>query len=1014
MKSKFTWILTLFLVFALQAFAQEKTVSGIVSDATYGDPIPGASVIIVGTDFGTETDMDGRFSLRVKPGDRLLVKFTGFKDATARVGESNVINIAMAEEEMGNIMEDVVIDVYRTTAKPKSAVAASTVTSKTIEGRPNASFLQTLQGQVPGLNIATGSGQPGSNNTMVVLRGIGSLNGAVEPLYVIDGVPMSSDRFRSINPNDIDNVTVLKDAGATAIYGNRGANGVIVVTTKRASFNSNLEIKYVGTTSMSTLQDNNYDLMNAQEYLTFGQRAYNDYRVGSRVTNNQIANAVDGNWVDVFFRDALAQNHTLSFSAGSQNLSSYTSVGFSDMEGTLYNTGLKRFNFRNNLSGKNSSGRLTYGTSISANYSKSDQATNAGTAQVNNNFFMGAFQGLPYVTPGEYNGTYESANAALQRYSLGAMPILLMDKMRTSLMTQQEFKFIANGNINYNIDENWSAGTSIGVDYQSINEFTYASPDSFNEQYFKASDQEYVGWIRDINETRAIITSTSNIRWNKIFADKHEVKVGGYIEYIKGHLRSSSISKQGFDPIFWSPGAATGWIDDTNDNDYYAPTAGVSIANTGLFSYFGTADYDFDTRYGLSLTLRRDASFRFVDENKWGTFWSASARWNINNEQFMQGSVFNDLKLRGSYGSAGNQDITNSGWFGGAYLYETRYASIAGYNQQPGLALSGLPNRALQWETITTANVGLDFGLWSNRLRGSVDVYQKQTDDLYQTVPLSAINAASGLNMNYGSLRNRGVELIIAGDVIKNDNFRLTLNVNGSYNKNEILNLPNEEGWRWQGGLTGLRNGGLVNEFYVYQYAGVNPQNGETLYVAADGTLTENPTDADRQWTNKSFMPVYQGAFGFDLEYKGFFASTSFTFAKDVYRYDNDYFFFTQVAGSIGVSNLSKDVVDYWTPQNTDASFPSLTASNLYHMGNSDFYIKDASYIRLRYATIGYNFNRKDLAFMKLTGLRVYAQGENLLTFSKWRGWDAESNRAVDLGQYPTPKMYSFGVEVQF
>ncbi len=1017
MKSKFTWILTLFLVFAVQlAFAQEKTVTGIVTAKDYGDPLPGASVMIEGTMFGTETDMEGAYSLKVKTGDRLRVKFTGFKDAVVTVGSSNVLNITMVEEEEGEILEDVVIDFYRTTAKPKSAVAASTVTSKTIEGRPNASFIQTLQGQVPGLNIATGSGQPGDNNTTVILRGLGSINGAVEPLYVIDGVPMTSDRFRSLNPNDIDNVTVLKDAGATAIYGNRGANGVIVVTTKRAGFGTDLEVKYVGTTGVSFLQENGYNLMNAKEYMLFENQTNKDYGIGRKRNNSLIDKAIDGNWVDVFFRDALSQNHTLSFSSGSKNLSSYTSIGYGDVEGVLKNTGLKRFNFRNNLNGKSDNGKLTYGTSVSANFSRSDIATSTGTNGINQNYFLGAFQGLPYVTPDLYKGTVKSLEDAFQALgsSSAAMPLLLMDKMRTHARSQDEFKLITNGNINYAFNENWSAGTSIGVDYQTIGQFTYTTPDAFNEAYFAPSDQEFLGSIADINERRVVINSTTNLKWNKIFNEKHEVKLGAYIEYLKAHFRNSSFAKQGFDPLFFERGAATGWIDDMDSNDYYAPTASLGIENAGLFSYFGTADYDYDSKYGVGLTLRRDASFRFVDDNKWGTFWSASARWNINNEKFMEGSVFNDLKLRASYGSAGNQDIAGTGLFGGAYLYSTLYGSMLGYNSETALVLSQLPNRELQWETITTANIGLDFGLWSNRLRGSVDVYRKQTDDLYQNVPLSAINGTTGLMSNFGSLKNEGIEVIIAGDVIRKEQTRLTLNINGSYNKNTIMELPNEDGYTWNGtSLSGMREGGMVGEFYLYRFAGINPENGETLYYDKAGNLTENPVNDDRVWTGKSSLPKYQGAFGFDFEHKGFFASASFTFAKDVWRYDNDYFFFTHPS-SIGVSNMSKDFMDYWTPTNTDASFPRLDSRNMYNLTDSDFFIKDASYIRLRYATIGYNFNKQDLAFLKLTGLRVYAQAENLYTWTKWKGWDAESNRGVDLGQYPTPRTISFGVEVQF
>src|SRR5690606_36070564 len=301
-----------------------------------GEPIPGATVMLVDTNLGTHTDSDGKYTLNLKKGDKIQVVYEGFKPTTVTATDSGILNVTLVEDD-SYYLEDIIVDTYRTTSKEQSSVAASTVTSKTIEGRPNASFIQTLQGQVPGLNIYTGSGQPGSNNTAVILRGLGSITGSVEPLYVIDGVPMSSDRFRSLNPNDIESINVLKDAGATAIYGNRGANGVIVIKTKNASFDSSLSVKYIGTTSLSVLQDHNYKLFSGPDYKAFVNQAKKDYPNAqfSAFSASQMRDLTDFNWVDEFFRDAISQNHTLTFSAGSKNLASFTSVGYADFEGIL-------------------------------------------------------------------------------------------------------------------------------------------------------------------------------------------------------------------------------------------------------------------------------------------------------------------------------------------------------------------------------------------------------------------------------------------------------------------------------------------------------------------------------------------------------------------------------------------------------------------------------------------------------------------------------------------------------
>jgi len=1027
MRSKFTWILTLFLVFFVQiGFAQQKQVTGVVR-TEFGDPIPGASVLLVGTDEGTETNEEGKYSLNAKEGDRIRVVFGGFKTVAVRVSDSNILNVIMVEEDPFELT-GVVIDAYRTTAKPKSNVAATTITSETIENRPNASFVQTLQGQIPGLNISTGSGQPGASNTLVLLRGIGSINGSVEPLYVIDGVPMSTANFRSINQNDIENVTVLKDAGATSIYGNRGANGVIVVTTKRASFEQDMQIKYVGNVGVSSLQKHKYNLMEGHELMLFENQTQKN---AVRWNTNELRGARNTNWIDVFFRDAITQSHTLTFSSGSKNLSQFTSVGFTSNEGTLKNTDLKRFNFRSNLSGRSNDNRLTYNTNITSNFSRSNSAVNLGTGAVNYNPVLGALRGVPYFYPEQYdpNNAYGSLVQDPVTFAPGVYlahenngnlvklsPLLILDQLQHFRNVSEEVKIIASGGLNYDLGKGFSAGTNLGIDYTEIQSSMWESFYAWNSYYFAGEGQEYLGFESDTRSRRASFTSTTNLKWNKTFDEKHELNAGAYVEYLKAHFNSSSLTQNGLHPYFSGPGWGTGWVGDNQDDDFYVPNVSKSVAEAGLFSYFGTLDYDYDTKYGVGFTVRRDASFRFAEENRWGTFWSASARWNINREDFMENSVFNDLKLRGSYGTAGNQDILSTGLFGAASLFSEQY-SFAGisYNDQPSIYISNIPNPNLQWETIEQANVGVDFGVWENRLRGSLDVYQKTTKDLYQSRPMSAIHGASSISDNIGSMRNRGVELLLQGDIVRNENLTITLNANGSYNKNEFVELAgaDENGVVWNGGLTTMREGDPFGQYYLVEYAGINPENGNLLFLDKDGNKVERFIDADRQFTGKTWIPKYQGGFGIDIDYKGWFLTSSFTFVQDMWRFDYDYSSLVH-PDNIGSWNMSRDMYDYWTPTNRDATMPGMNASNLPYENYSDKNLRDASYVRLRYLSVGYNFKKSDLNFMKLSGLRVYAQAENLYTWSKWKGWDAESNRGSDQSQYPTPKTVSFGVEVQF
>jgi len=1009
MKSKFTWIFTLLLAFFIQfSFAQEKTVTGVVTDNT-GMPVPGVTVMVEGAAPGVQTDFDGKYAISAAAGKRLVFSYIGMATQTITVGASGSVNVKLVDD--AQVLDNVVVEAYRTSSKVRTNIASTTVTSKTIENRPNASFVQTLQGQIPGLNISTGSGQPGANNTTVILRGVGSINGNVEPLYVIDGVPQSNDNFRSLNPADIESVSVLKDAGATSIYGNRGANGVIIVKTKRGGYDSKLAIKYSGVTGFSKMQDNRYYTMNSQQFLGF-QKAYNNGGRGTTLTDAEIAAEETYDWRDYFFRTGVSQNHTLSLTSGSKNLSSFTSIGYLRQDGILLGTDLKRFNFRSNINGKSDNDRFNYATSITANYSVSNSASNLGTGAVNQNFVIGAVQGVPYVSPGDY---ISGADLAAGSGSLELTPLYLLDKLRTFTNQSDEVKMIGQGQASYKLTPELTVGTQFGVDYTNIITLSSQHPDGFNAIYFAIQDGAEYGGDQNEGFSRTVaFNTTTNLTYSKTFAEKHTLEASVFTEYFKAHGKSFGYGQSGLDPIFFAPGTSNGFIQYQSDNSFYVPTNSSGKAQSGLFSYFATADYDYNDKYGITGTVRRDASFRFADTNKWGTFWSVAARWNIDREQFMEGSIFNMLKLRGSYGNAGNQDIDGGGTFGATSLTREQYGMSSGYNNAPAYTISSLNNPTLKWETITQANIGLDFGLFKGRLRGTFEVYEKKTTDLFQSTPLSAINATTAINANFGSLRNRGAEALVSYDIIKTNDFKLGVTFNGSYNKNELIELPSDNGQVWNGtSLTINREGDILSQFYLIKYAGVNPANGNLLFYDINGNLTENPTDNDRRYTNKSGIPKYQGGFGLDAEYKGFFATASFTYVADIYRFDYDLANLLDPDDS-NLFNKSTSLLNYWTPENRETNIPSLYASNKSIEARSDRNLRDASYVRLRYASLGYNFTPALLQNTPFTNIRAFLQAENLFTWTKWRGFDAESNRAADQSQYPTPKMLSLGLEVQF
>lgn len=1024
MKSRFTGILTLFLAFFIQfSFAQEKTVTGNVVSDEDGLGLPGVNVTVQGTTRGVQTGLDGEFSITVTEGEKLVFSFTGMTTQVVAVGSGSVINITMKTD---NILDVVSVEGYRTTSKPLSNVAAVTVSSKTIEGRPNASFIQTLQGQVPGLNISTGSGQPGANST-VILRGYGSINGNIEPLYVIDGVPLTVDNFRSLNPNDIESVSVLKDAGATAIYGNRGANGVIIVTTKRGDFATDLEIRYNSMFGFNTMQNNDYNVMNSQQILAMEKSMGQGF--GNTLTDEEIANyAFSTDWKDVLFRTGTSQNHVLSLTSGGKNTSSYTSLGYYNIEGILENTALNRFNFRNNTSGRTSDGKFTYNTSFTANFSKNNEIWGAGSGNVNLNPLLGAMQGLPYISPSWYqNGAQLLAmyQGTDNPYGVGAgnlalTPLMLMDQFRTFVYDTNEIKSIANLQAAYKITDDITLGTSFGADFTETQFLLHRRPDNFTELLFQAAGEEYLGYQTENTVRNILMNSTTRLNYNKTFAEKHTIDVSAFVEYFKAHAKSMQYTQNGLDPKLSSPGAGTGFIphDPTGGNpQLYVPQVGASKATAGLFSYFATADYDYNKRYGFAASIRRDASFRFATTNRWGTFWSVAGRWNIDQEDFMADSGFQMLKLRASYGTAGNQNITGQTVFGGANLTKSLYSLLAtGYANNPSYVTSQLGNDDLRWETIAQLNVGIDFQTLSSRLRGSLDVYRKHTTDMYVDTPLSAVTGFGSIYANVAEMENRGVEAIIHYDVFPSDSeFQLTLSANGSYNKNKIIDIA-ADGGRVSATYQVYENGHPMLEYFLVRYAGVNPANGNALFYTADGQLTESPDeDLDRVHTGKTFFPIYQGGFGFNAEYKNFFLTTQFNFVADIWRFDWDHesLMSTAPSGEFGQFNKSADLIRAWTPDNRYTDVPALTYATA-NYDVHDRFLKDASYLRLRFVSFGYDFSKELLKGTFIDGLRVYAQGENLVTWSKWRGWDAESNRASDYSQYPTPRTIAFGLDLQF
>jgi len=1015
MRSKLTWMLTPLLVLCMSlSYGQGKTISGNVTDQN-GLPLPGVSIVVVGTTNGTQTDFDGNYSITASTGQVLRFSYLGQRTVNRTVGSSNTIDVQMADD--AEALEEVVVQGYRTSTKEKSSIASVTISAETIQNRPNASFVSTLSGQVAGLNIFAASGQPGAN-TNVNLRGITSVNGNTEPLFIIDGAPVDQDNFRSLNPNEIASISVLKDAGATAIYGNRGANGVIIIKTKQGGYNTAFKINYTGIMSFSSLQDNDYSLMDSQQQLTLENER--GLGLGATLTEAQIADFGTTDWANFFFDTGLTQNHTLTLSGGGENMSSFVSLGYFDQEGILQGSSLKRFNIRTNVTGKTSNDRLNYGLNLSVNYSESGEPNSVGSGAINRNYILGAYQSVPYISPDEYTDGAGLLSPLLFRNT----PLFLIDRLRTFTRTEDELKMIGSLNASYKLTDNLTANVVLSGDFQDEVLLRAEGPESFNALLFGGAANPTSGFQEQDYRRQFSFNQVTSLNYNKSFG-KHTFDLGVYTEYFKAHYQLIEFFANGLNPSTFFPGDGSSFVADNNNDDLFVDGINAELLNAGLFSYFGQLDYDFDARYGITGTVRRDASFRFADSNKWATFWSVAGRWNIHNEAFMENSVFDVLKLRGSYGTAGNQNIALTGaapgvLFDAADLTRDLFVTRAGYGSANSLALNQIGNNTLKWETVTSSNIGIDFELFNRRLRGSVDGYIRTTTDLFQNTPVSAITSLNNLRANIGELENKGVDLTINYDVLRGgvDGFNLGVSLVGNFNESKVIDVPTDTGEVIsQVDPTILKEGSILGEYYVYRYAGVNPANGNLLFLDADGNVTENPNvDTDRVGLNKNIFPDYNGSFGLNMDYKGFFLTTQWNYTIGSDRFDFDLAGFEN-PDNIGQFRSSTDLLRAWTPDNRITDIPSYDASNRALGGGSDRYLRSADYLRLRFTSFGYTFPEKFLEGTGFSSLRIFANAENLFTFTEWKGFDPETVNVTNVDQsrlYPTPKTLSVGFEFGF
>ncbi len=1019
MSTKIKILCTFLFLLAGQLFYSQVT--GTVMDVD-GYPLFDAEVVVKGKDIKSYTDSDGKFTIEAKVGDELEV-FSFDGSSTSFPVTSTSMGVLKMKE---TLLKEVVAYGYGiTSTKANTKGAQTTLDSETFEGRPNVSFLSSMQGTTPGLNIASSSGQPGSAKIDYVVRGLGSLSGDTQPLIVIDGIVSNQTQYRNLNANDIESSTILRDSDATSLYGNRGANGVIVITTRRAKFNQPINFSFDMSTSISSLPENKYNISNSKEVLTI-QKNYGQ-GFGSTLTEQEIEDYdINTNWKDVFFKSGETHTYNFGVNYGGENLRNFTSIGYMEQEGFVPTTDFQRFTLRSNLDGKSENNKFNYFANIALAYSKRNelnQETNSGiNANVIQNPLHGAILGLPYLQSGQFATGMDLYDAIGTSFTRGNSNYVLEDVLKQGNYPSyvNEVSTFTTIGATYKFNDNWSANSKIGIDYNVSDRLFARAPWSYLAIAVRESDSrnpEFGGFESQTNIRDISMNSISSINFDKKFNDVHHLTAGAYIEYVKLYRRTKFQRQNGLNPLTYSPGAGTGYVSSVPGagEDLYVPSVSSSKSDAGSFSYFGRVDYDYSSKYGFGATLRRDASYKFVNDNKWGTFWSVSGRWNIDKEDFMSDSKFSMLKLRASYGTQGNQNILtpipglNPLYLGGQ-LTRDQYASANLYNNQNGTALAQIANPDLRWEEQSTFDVGLDFRVFNNKLEGSFDYYDRVTKSLYSSVAISAIiGNGTSVSANNGKLKNSGFEAVLRYNAIKKEDFSLSFFGNGSYNKNRVLEIYGDE--RRTGDLI-FQPGGPAYEWNLIPYVGVNPANGNLLFLDKDGNLTENPTDDDRRSSGKSYFPVYQGGFGLNADYKGFFLDLNFAFVSESYKWDNQLSWLYDPTAVVDY-NVSADLLNAWTPNNV-TDFPALNATNYAQEGSSDRYLYNSSYVRLKTAMLGYNLPSAFLSNIGVNKITMYLQAENLLTFTKWRGWDPEGFNTFPLGSYPNSRVFTAGFNINF
>lgn len=969
---------------------QTIKVKGLVLDASTGEPVIGANVVVKGTTNGVITDLDGVYELNVPAGSVLQISFVGYKTIEMKAQPNMKINL----EEDTETLDEIVVVGYGTQRRESLTGSLQTVKENKLKDITTANVENMLNGKVSGVFVAPGSGQPGSSGAVMV-RGKASINGSSAPLWVIDGV-IVGDGAGQLNPADIETMTILKDAASTAIYGSQGANGVILVTTKSGK-SGKMTINLSAKAGVSTLNNGNLEMMNGAELYDYYKSFSNADQINFPRWNEDLRND-NFDWWDLATQSGVTQEYNLSLSGGGEKINSYFSLGYYDEEGAVKGYDLQRYNFRYRTNYKPFSW-LTIKPSVAGAMRNTHDAQYSVTAMYSMFPWDSPYDDEGNLVPDRYSGWVNSQSTNY-----------LNDLHYGNHTDYKTYEFSGNFDFDIRITD-W-------LTFSSINNFrwtgyyytSYSDPRSEGASGVNGRLQEY--------QSNTVRRYTNQIlRLNKMWG-KHSLNALLAYEFNDYQGKAISATGTGFVPGF-----------EVLDVTALPEAVGGSLSEWALQSYLFKGIYSYDNRYLAEVSFRRDGASNFGDDSKYGNFFSVSAGWNINREKWFKADWVNNLKLRASYGTVGNRPSS-------LYPQYDLYSISAKYNGVSAALISQIGNKELTWEKTYTTGVGLDASMFHERFRFSFDYYYKYTSNILFAVPVSGLTGVTSRWQNVGEMENQGVELTVGGDIIRTKDWNWSVELNLGHNKNRIKELygNNTEIIRGGGiGIAGeadkiLKKDYDSDSFYMVEWAGVNPETGAPQWYKhikdENGNIigrevTEKYAEADQVICDAS-TPKLFGGFNTTLVWKNVDLTAVFGYSLGgkIYNYSRQEY---DSDGAYTDRNQMK-LMDGWTRWEKPGDIATHPVASYNNSSNSNKastrYLEDGDYLKLRSLTIGYNLK---LPKYYIQNMRIFFTGENLFCVTGYSGVDPEipASGGSVIGStgpsvYPSTRKYMFGINLTF